>query len=483
MSGETSMQALAQDLLAIPRVQGLCEISSLVHPGDAFIACAKDPLQRAAHIDQGIRAGAAAVVIDALAEGLEAAPIPMVRIPNLAEQRGALAAEFYHHPTKTIECIGITGTNGKTSIAHHVTSLSEALGLPAGYIGTLGIGPLRQLTPSTMTTPSPVTLQRSLAEFHSAGLQRAALEISSHALDQDRAKDVALAVGVFSNLTRDHLDYHQSMERYAQAKSKLFSGWPLKLAVLNADDEMGRSLMACCRAEQVLSFGGAGDIRWRSTSVRQGMHALFDTPWGRLEAILPVAADFALSNVAAAISVLLGLGHSIEALAQALPKLQPVPGRMQVVAGDFGRPKVIVDFAHTPDAVAKVLAALAPQCRGKLICVLGCGGDRDRGKRPEMARVAAQGADQVWLTSDNPRNESPEQILQDMLAGLDTKAHAKTETVVDRGQAITKAIDQANADDIVLIAGKGHEQTQEIQGVKHAFNDVALVDALFKENA
>lgn len=472
-----------QKIRQIKGVTGLSEESSQVRQGDVFIACASDLFQRAEHIKQAEEKGAVGFVVDAQAPEPGLPGLPVVKMPSLALQRGALAADFYAYPSRELSCVGVTGTNGKTSIAYHVANLSNLLGMNSGYSGTLGNGVLDQLSPTSMTTPPPVTLQRLLSGFKHQGLQRAAFEISSHALDQDRAKHVELDVGVFSNLTRDHLDYHQSMEKYAEAKAKLFTSWPLKLAVINADDELGRRLITCCRADEVISFGAAGDIAWRATGVRRGMHVLFDTPWGRLETTLPVAADFALANVAAAIGVLLGLGHSIDALSQALPQLQPIPGRMQVIEGDFGTPKVIVDFAHTPDALKKVLSALAAQCRGRLVCVVGCGGDRDQGKRAAMGSVAVNGSDQVWFTSDNPRSEEPQQIIEDMQDDLSAQQLTKVTVLADREAAIGQAIADARSDDVVLIAGKGHENTQEIHGIKHAFSDIEIVEKLFKENA
>lgn len=476
------MSLCTQQIRQIKGVKGLSEESSQVRQGDVFVACAKDPTNRAQHIKQAIENGAVGVVVDGQATAVEVSGLPLIQVPDLASRRGVLAADFYAYPSKQLECVGVTGTNGKTSIAYHVANLSNLLGIHSGYSGTLGNGALEQLSPSSMTTPPPITLQRVIASFQNQGLRRAAFEISSHALDQGRAKQVELDVGVFSNLTRDHLDYHQSMEKYAEAKSRLFTDWPLKLAVINADDELGRRLITCCRADEVISFGAAGDIAWRATGVRRGMHVLFDTPWGRLEITLPVAAEFALANVAASIGVLLGLGHRIDELSQVLPRLHPIPGRMQVIDGEFGTPKVIVDFAHTPDALTKVLAALSSQCRGRLICIVGCGGDRDQGKRAAMGAAAVDGADRVWLTSDNPRSEDPQQIIRDMQVGFSAQQQAKVTALADRGDAISQAIANASSDDILLIAGKGHENTQEICGIKHAFSDVEFVEKLFKEN-
>ena len=472
-----------QQLRDIDEITGLSEVSGDVSPGDVFVACSQNSEQRQGHIDQAIQAGAVGLVIDDQAEAPENLGLPVIRVSDLAARRGILASHFYGDPSADIECVGITGTNGKTSIAYHVSDLTNALGKRGGYSGTLGSGSPGALTSAFMTTPPPVTLQRQFAHFREQGVERVALEVSSHALDQNRARDVHFDVGVFSNLTRDHLDYHQTMERYAAAKAKMFTTWPLKLAVINADDDMGRKFIGCARASEVLSYGPSGDISWRATSVRRGMHVLFDTPWGRLESTLPLAADFAVANVAAAIGVLLGSGHAITDLGDALGRMRTVPGRMEVVAGVYGTPKVVVDYAHTPDALEKVLTGLAAQCRGRLICVVGCGGNRDRGKRPEMARAASNLSDHLWLTSDNPRDEAPADILQDMLRGLSEQQRRHVSTVEDRGAAIAQAIGSASVDDLVVIAGKGHEDTQEIAGVKHPFSDVAHVENIFKENA
>lgn len=474
---------MLERLRATARGGGLTESSGDVLPGDIFIACALELGQRQRHIDQAIDNGAVGLIVDATTEAPNVTKLPIFQIADLTASRGALASAFYRDPSNLIECVGITGTNGKTSIAYHIANLSSLLGTRCGYSGTLGWGELDALAHSNMTTAPPVALQKQFAEFATLGVQRVALEVSSHALDQDRAANVHLNVGVFSNLTRDHLDYHRTPERYAAAKAKLFSAWPLKLAVINADDELGCRLIACARASEVLSYGMSGDISWRATSIRKGMHVLFDTPWGRLECALPVAAEFAIANVAAAIGVLLGSGCSLQELGDALEQLVTVPGRMQVVDGAYGTPKVIIDYAHTPDAVSKVLASLASQCRGRLICVVGCGGNRDRGKRPEMAQAAASLSDVLWFTSDNPRDEDPELILQDMLGGLSTEQRRTVNTVADRGAAITAAIESANSEDLVVIAGKGHESTQEIAGVKYPFNDGAFVKNLFEENA
>ncbi len=474
---------LLQQIRNVDEATGLSEVSGDVCPGDLFVACSQNKKQREQHIAEATQAGAVGLIIDEQASVPTNYRLPVIRVADLAARRGMLASQFYGDPTADIECVGITGTNGKTSIAYHVSDLTNILGKRGGYCGTLGIGAPGSLIEGSMTTPAPVTLQKRFAAFREQGVDRVAVEVSSHALDQDRARDVHFDIGVFSNLTRDHLDYHQTMEKYAAAKSKMFTTWPLKLAVINADDEMGRNLIGCVRASEVLSYGASGDISWRAAPVRRGMHVLFDTPWGRIESTLPVAAEFAVANVAAAIGVLLGSGHAVTDLGDALTRMRTVPGRLEVVAGAHGTPKVVVDYAHTPDALEKVLTALANQCRGQLICVVGCGGNRDRGKRPEMARVASSISDRLWLTSDNPRDEAPGAILQDMLSGLSEQQRLRVLAVEDRGASIVQALGFAGVDDLVVIVGKGHEDTQEIAGVKYPFSDVDVVKNFFKENA
>ena len=285
-------------------------------------------------------------------------------------------------------------------------------------------------------------------------------------------------VAVFSNLTRDHLDYHKTAEAYKAAKAKLFQQWPLATAIINSDDPTGRELLCTTRAREVISYGKHGDLSWHSQVVRRGMRVKFATPWGSTEVTMPVAAEFAVANVAAAMAALLSLGHNLREVADAAASMTPVPGRMQVIDGGSRYPRVIVDYAHTPDALEKTLAALRPQCRGDLICLVGCGGDRDRGKRGQMGLAAAKGSDRVWFTSDNPRSEDPLKIIYDMLEPLKDPDAERVHRQADRAQAIADAIDSATADDIVLIAGKGHEQTQEINGEFLPFSDFAIVHKL-----
>ncbi len=462
-------------------VSGISEDSRTVQPGDLFIAASKLPEQRVLHVQEALAAGAAAVLVP---EPMNLqAPVPVVPLGDLAARRSEIASRYHQHPSSELCCIGITGTNGKTSIAWHITDLSQRLGVSAGYCGTLGWGALDQLQPSQLTTPSAVALQGYLAAMQTRGASRVAMEVSSHALDQGRVAAVQFDVAVFSNLSRDHLDYHQTVEAYKDAKAKLFQHWPLAAAVINSNDPVGREFVCTSRANEVISYGTHGDVSWHSQAVRQGMRVTFSTPWGRTETVMPVAAEFAVANVAAAMAVLLSLGHSLHRVTEAVEIMAPVPGRMQVVDGGSKWPRVVVDYAHTPDAVEKALAALRPQCRGDLICVVGCGGDRDRGKRAQMGHAAAKGSDRAWFTSDNPRSEDPERILDDMVRSLGGPKLERVRSEVNRAQAIAAALASACPDDVVLIAGKGHEQTQEINGQFLPFSDFAVVHEIQNENS
>ena len=454
-------------------VSGICEDSRAVNKGDVFIAASDNIKLRAAHIEQAMEAGAGAVLVPDSA--IEDATVPTVLVADLAARRSELSARFYQQPSNKMCCLGVTGTNGKTSIAFHVADLSHKLGVSSGYCGTLGWGGLDRLQPTQLTTPNAVVLQQYLAAMRDQGAARIAMEVSSHALDQGRVAAVQFDLAIFSNLTRDHLDYHKTSEAYQAAKAKLFQQWPLATAVINSDDPVGRELLCTTRAREVISYGVHGDVSWHSQVVRRGMQVKFTTPWGSAETTIPVAAEFAVANVAAAMAALLSLGHTLREVSDAVGSMTPVPGRMQVIDGGPGCSRVVVDYAHTPDALEKTLAALRPQCRGNLICVVGCGGDRDRGKRAQMGLAAAKGSDRVWFTSDNPRSEDPLAIIDDMTRPLGDISAQRVRCQADRAQAITEAIDSAQPDDVVLIAGKGHEQTQEINGEFLPFSDFAVV--------
>jgi UDP-N-acetylmuramoyl-L-alanyl-D-glutamate--2,6-diaminopimelate ligase len=374
--------------------------------------------------------------------------------------------------------VGVTGTNGKTSVAHWVAQALSRLGRKAAVIGTVGNGfpPVGDapgaLTPALNTTPDAIELQQRLAHYRQQGATACAMEVSSHGLAQGRVNGTRFNIAVLTNLTRDHLDYHGDMESYAAAKARLFN-WPgLEWAVLNVDDAFGLQLESETRPSRVAGYGfQRGAVVGDSLRLSQtGLHLHVRTDWGNADLDAPLLGRFNAANLLAVLTTLLVSGVKLDDACQALAHITPPPGRMQTFGGN-AHPLVVVDYAHTPDALEKVLATLREIVSGgRLICVFGCGGNRDRGKRPLMGQAASRGADEVWVTSDNPRNEEPRRIIDDILAGTSGKPHVEP----DRARAIFEAIGGAHQGDVVLIAGKGHEEYQEIAGERQVFSDVAV---------
>ena len=447
-------------------LRGLAEHTDEVEPGYGFVCVTSDDARRESFVAQAESRGAKAVLVESA--GSLVTELPVFEIEQLSTSRGHLAAQFYGEPSQQVRCIGITGTNGKTSVAFHIADLLTRLGHKTGYMGTLGWGLLNALHDPNLTTGNAVALQRRLAHLRDLGCEAVAIEISSHALDQKRAHDVEIEIALFTNLSRDHLDYHKTMDAYASAKARLFSDFRIRLAVLNADEVNFKPTLAA--DTKVCRYGRDADWYWRSQGTAHARQLIsWRTPFGGFSAQLDVVADYVLDNITAALAVVSEFTGGIDGFADALQSLCPVPGRMQIVSQGNGRPHVAIDYAHTPDALDKVLSAGRKFCGGRLICVVGCGGDRDRGKRSQMAQVAQRLSDAVWLTSDNPRWESPDAIIADMLEGVDQGA--ALHVCVDRSLAIHAAIESATPRDLVLIAGKGHEAYQEISGTKHPFSD------------
>ncbi len=479
-----NLQVLLDDP-SLPGIEltGLSEHSAEVQQRFGFIGVAANDADLLTHCMSAVSQGAAAVLVDAgqfcLPENLN---VPVVQVPGLAARRGELAAKFYADPSANLACVGVTGTNGKTSVAYHIADLSTRLGVPMGYCGTLGWGALDALQDGEMTTANAVALQRQLAAMYQHGMRSVALEVSSHALDQNRARAVHFDYAVFTNLSRDHLDYHGTTEAYAAAKTKLFVEWPLAASIINIDDAFGLEL-ARHSSGQTITYGTGGDWQWRSEVAAGGLNVRWQTPQGEFQQRLNVVADFAVANITAAMATLVSMGHDVEQVMVQLPHLQGVPGRMEVLGGQRNAPLVVVDYAHTPDAVAKVLSALRTYCRGQLICVIGCGGDRDKGKRPQMGQCAAHAADLTWFTADNPRSEAATDIIDDMQAGLSAAARSKVRVCADRAQAIRAAIAAAGSEDVVLVAGKGHEDYQEIGRQRVPFDDRRVVAQVLEELA
>ncbi len=461
-------------------VSGVSDDSRAVSAGDLFVAVRGEASDGHDHVQAAVASGAVAV----LAERPVQAEVPVVVADDLRRQRSAIADRIFGAPSAALTCVGVTGTNGKTSIACFIAELIEKLGKRAGYMGTIGWGQPGDLSPASLTTESAIMVQARLAGFRDRDLDWAVLEVSSHALDQHRVDAVRFNYAVFSNLSRDHLDYHADLESYGRAKARLFRFPDLAAAVINLDDEFGRQLAIELEdAVPVLSYGvdKAADVRWSDLDFHPvGVRGRLHSPWGEADFELPLYGDFSVANVAAALSVLCHAGWSLQTVVAALRELTPVPGRMEFFTG---APTLVVDYAHTPDALSKMLAALRPHLeRGsadgeaRLICLCGSGGDRDRGKRPLMAAAACAEADEVWLTSDNPRSEDPAAIIGDMLAGVPDSV--QVEVCVDRRAAIEAAVRSAGPSDLVVIAGKGHEDYQEVNGRRLPFDDRAIARAL-----
>lgn len=458
---------------------GVTQDSRCVTPGMLFIAANGAAGDGRAYIDHALLQGASAV----LAEAPLATSDPRILVlDDLNAHLPALIAALY--PLSQQGChIAVTGTNGKSSVTHYIVALLNAMGERAALIGTLGMGEPGKLISSGFTTPHMLTAAQQAARWHAEGIRYVVLEASSHALDQGRLDSIPLHAGVFTNLTRDHLDYHGSMLAYAAAKARLFKRSELQAAIVNAHDEHVRLMLAGCQCPvtSIDAYGGKADIRatqWQPTQM--GQKVTLVTGERDVDLTLPLLGRFNLDNVLLAVATLQALGFELDSLLDAATSLRAVPGRMQLIVQP-GQPVVVIDYAHTPDALDNALTALHQHVPGRLWAVVGCGGDRDNGKRPQMAAIAEQQADHVVLTDDNPRTEDPEHIRQQMLAGLQ---HPEAVwNIGDRRQAISAVINAADCADVILIAGKGHEDYQDIQGVKHPFDDAQIATEMLVAHA
>ncbi len=470
--------------------------SRQVQAGDAFIAWPGAATDGRQYVAQALTQGASACLMEL--EGLEAWPAlagqhgdeRLAAMPALKARTGEVADTYYEHPSHALKVLAVTGTNGKTSTAWWLAQAlsSGVLNQACGLIGTLGVGQLPHLTTTGMTTPDPVLMQHQFRTMVDAGLTHCAIEASSIGLAEHRLAGTQIRVAVFTNFTQDHLDYHGDMRAYWMAKEALFD-WPgLQAAVINIDDAQGASLAQSLsgRALDVWTCSRRGAARLQAHAVPSLQGLAFEVREGDQVHTLQtcLVGDYNIDNVLGVIGSLRALGVSLAQAVQACAQLSAVPGRMQRVGAPDDAPLVLVDYAHTPDAVLHALTALrtqAAQRGGQLWCVLGCGGDRDPGKRPLMAAAAQACADRVVLTSDNPRSESPEAILAQMVQGL--KNPEQVQIQPDRAQAIAQVVAQADARDVVLVAGKGHETYQEVLGVRQPFSDVAQVEVALQRRA
>lgn len=463
--------------------------SRTIQPGGLFLALAGRGRHGLEFLSAAVAHGAVLVLAEGPVSRDMQSQVPVLVIDALSSQVAQLAAKFYRHPADLLRIIGVTGTNGKTSTTHF---LAQALrsAWRCGVIGTLGNGFVGELQAATHTTPDAVSVQCLLADMRSQGAQAVAMEVSSHALDQGRLDQVPVHTALFTNLTRDHLDYHQTMARYGEAKLRLFSRPDLKFAVINAGDELAQSIPAllpsgcrlvrCYFSPDAKPEGEFLQLQALSTEAT-GLVIRFVSSWGEAELRTRLFGHFNAHNLLLTAGVLLAWGMPMAQIVPALSAVRPVPGRMQVQGGTNGQPLVVVDYAHTPDALEQALRALRPHTQGKLICVFGCGGDRDAGKRPLMGRLAEQLADVVMITDDNPRHEVSAEIIQQIQSGMQCADQALV--VADRAQAIRQAIALAQASDVVLVAGKGHEQTQQVGDDKFPFDDVTEVASALQELA
>lgn len=513
--------------------KGLSLNSKKTHEDFMFLACAgvgKNSPHGIAYAGEAINHGASCVVWEPTTE-LEHMPssclvadkadVPLIKVEALREKAGIIAARFYNHPSRAMNIIGVTGTNGKTSTAHFIAQLihiinqeakddpesnSKDISTQCALIGTLGNGLYGQLEESSHTTPDAITLQALLADFRKQA-KTVVMEVSSHALAQGRVNGVEFDMAVFTNLTRDHLDYHGDMKRYAEEKLKLFKWQTLKLAVVNQDDAFAGEIINYIRSQkneiqpEIKTYSQTDSHSdYYACDIKLGQDGMSFTLWVTDAALgkkdYPInshlVGDFNINNLLAAFTVVHQQGYEINKIIAAITQINTVPGRMEKIpiaealeknvragAIEHERPLVVVDYAHTPDALEKGLIALRAHTQGKLYCVFGCGGDRDKGKRPLMAKVAELQSDHIMVTSDNPRTESPEQIIAEILAGFNDRNNVSKE--MDRLKAIHKTLQMAGADDVVFIAGKGHENYQEINDKRLPFSDKESVLSFYTD--
>jgi len=484
-----SLGSLLAGIASVPRDVSLTDVtldSRQVRPGGAFLALRGERRHGLDFAADVARRGAAAIVWET--DGARQPPrfesdIVLAEVPRLTERASLIADRFFASPSRRLDVVGVTGTNGKTTCAWLLAQALSACDLPAAYLGTLGAAFGGELAAGEMTTPDAVTVQRQLADFATRGARKTAMEVSSHGLAQGRVNHVHFDAAVFTNLTRDHLDFHGDMQRYGAAKASLFERDDVRLRVFNVDDAFGAELaarpafadrIACTRQTGGVPRGRfvqAHAVHFDATGTRFALTSSF----GDAEVATRLLGEFNVDNVLAVLAVLLGSGIALSRAVAALCTLTPPSGRLEVLTR-AGGPLVVVDYAHTPDALGKALQVLRRHCSGRLVVVFGCGGDRDRGKRPQMGAIAARGADAVVLTDDNPRTEAGDAIVADILAGC---AGSATPVSVqrDRRAAIAAAVRDARAGDVVLVAGKGHESVQIVGSEQRPFSDQAEVRA------
>ena len=465
-------------------VTGLCLDSRKINSGDLFIALSGYDNHGIDFAYQVQRGGACAILAESISKG-KAKPkgrqqpltIPVIEIENLSGKLGTLSSSFYQNPSKKLDVIGITGTNGKTSCAWLLLQAWEKLGIKGAYIGTLGYGTLQQIHELKNTTPTALELQKILAGFESSGISHVAIEVSSHGISLGRINNITFKGAGFTNISRDHLDFHETMEKYSDAKKQLFTDFEQDFTILNLDDSFGKKWVDDI-SNSCLTYGIdtiEADLNAHNIELTpKGIN--FEINWQNKSYQLNTSllGKFNVDNLMLVLATLIEEKFAIDEILKIIPQLEPVPGRMNRVEMQVRSPLIIIDYAHTPDALEQVLKALKEHNARKIWCIFGCGGNRDKGKRPQMGHIAETIADVVIVTDDNPRFEDSQQIMQDILMGMNTEP-----TVIhDRKAAIAYAINNAKNDDLILIAGKGHEPYQLIKGQYHTFDDKNIATEL-----
>lgn len=445
-----------------------------VRAGSLFCAYKGSVADGRDYLSQAQANGAVAVLYDP--EDFElpgTLTIPAIAIANLQHQVGYLAHEFYGRACDEMQVFGVTGTNGKTTCCYLMAQALEALGLQVAMIGTIGVGRLDNLAVAEHTTPDPISLHKTLAELKAKGITQICMEVSSHALDQGRVNGVEFFCTLFTNLSHDHLDYHGDMVSYGAAKKRLFTQFQSELVITNAGDQFGGSLIDVANAEFIVSYGKGGDVYADEVRLKDsGISFEFEGNGVDFSVSTPLIGAVNVPNVEMLVATLLALSTSIEDIQRILASLKPAPGRMELYRSDAPQAlSVVVDYAHTPDALEKALASVREHCDEKLWCVFGCGGDRDQAKRPVMGAAAEKSADVLVVTNDNPRSEDPQVIAQQIAAGID----GEHKVILDRAEAIQYCIENAAANDWIMVAGKGHETTQHTGDEVREFSDRKVV--------
>lgn len=489
LKAKITLDQLFPDIADVPALplNGISADSRRLQQGDLFLACQGATSHGLDFLDQATAAGVAAVAWDSSTAGAVDSSVPMIPVPNLANRIGAVANRWFDAPSSKMRVAGVTGTNGKTTVAYLIAQSLAGLKRRCGYVGTLGSGIGEIDNGGYMTTPACIELHGLFADYVEQGAGFAAIEVSSHALQQKRVDGVYFDVAIFTNLTRDHIDYHGSMHAYGESKASLFLDHDAANRIVNIDSEFGRNLAERCGANVITVSTDADNptpgrphiIARDIVSTANGSRITFASSWGDGQIRLPLPGEFNVANALDVLATLLCWDISLKDACTVLESAVAPAGRMQQVnvASDEPLPTVFVDYSHTPDSLEAALKALRAHSDGQLWCVFGCGGDRDRGKRPMMGAVASQYADFAVLTSDNPRSEPPEKIIADVLDGMGAGATA----ITDRAAAIRHAIRDAAAGDIVLIAGKGHEHYQIIGSERTRFSDYDTAAACLNE--